>query len=1241
MSLPYDLEFNGPFPDWWNVVDDFGADPTGLSDSTGAFQAMLDAMTTNDGNVKSGIYFGYTGYIPNGTYNISGQLLLPNTDVAGTWGDGVNLWGQDPAHTILRASNGYGGNMLWSDGCHSSVIGRITFDGSGTAGTGVRLEHNPATALNNSYSRLQDCIFKDLSRGFEQTDVFSDPGTDSEFSILRCGFYRCGDYGVNVTAAEAYNYWVRQCYFEDCGTAIANGPSGAFSAYDNIFKRSTNYDIYATAMRICGIRRNRSYDSNRFVYLNYSNAIIEGNEVSNSTQVDTVTLDHRFKVMLLNNKFKSADEATTGPVVNEIVSIFQPADVKASPFAPLFAFFNQFTVTDPISITPATPTSNDMFGNIVNPTLTIEEVDPPPQPPQVIRPVYLLDAQNQPQQTIDDAAAYALANPGSRPVVYLPTYTFEAGLKGVFDRTLIFPPNIAMSFQGGGNRAAMRWIEATRPTYLDPYVLFRGPSQVTVQNMTIGFGTNEGHKAGLIAVFDNCDQVNGRVLTDNCKGTYKFADLANLRADVCDHVTDYINPENRPFTVSCLDEANGNSRVLHEAGAGGGGDGFEPIVSVCNGGRYYLRDFWFETTDTDKLWGALSGMGGRPGRLSVETSLIEQHTSPEGWAMKAIEATDWWGGVFYMNDLIIGATKFSGQASRADYLSFGGGSPVRYDSMTPATMYRQDGISYWIVDFGTMSLTMESMTNNGGWGVFGAKPADWQEQLWDAADRKPVVWIDLPVSAVTDVQMHRVRADVTFMSGTYVLQDLPAVVITDFMSGVLPSDATFSRTSSASVYNSATVLEYGPENLCFYSQDISSWTASSGGTGSDPALTPNDAAAPDGTMTATKVVLDSGGGTTIDDWSLVVSNMMGPIFNQVSCGFAFWIKGTAGTQVISTALFPDSPYWQLTTCTGSWQRFQYAGFGGGGTSGPLDIGIRQGTSAGTINSSVEVWLWGVQFGRGNVAPYMPTTSTAAYGLRFDHDPLTGALLGALIEPQSTNGVGDTHEFSGWTDVNVTATADGTVPPDNVGVAAKLIANVGSGDHYIGVTPTSVGAGASVGHSAFVKRGSTQYVVLFDNSDAVWHGATFDFDAGTWVGTGTNVTLASPVRMANGWWRLGWIAIMANDVGAVQIAPTPNGTGTSTDITYDAAGTEYVYTTGPQFDSDGVGVTSFISTRAGVTLTRDADVLKILRDNGTYDIAITRQDGVQLLSGQVISDGTFTVPTSLSPVVRIVTTRTSI
>jgi hypothetical protein len=68
------------------------------------------------------------------------------------------------------------------------------------------------------------------------------------------------------------------------------------------------------------------------------------------------------------------------------------------------------------------------------------------------------------------------------------------------------------------------------------------------------------------------------------------------------------------------------------------------------------------------------------------------------------------------------------------------------------------------------------------------------------------------------------------------------------------------------MYNAATLQVFGKENLYAASQDLSdsAWTLSASGTGSNPIVTPNNAIAPDGTMTASQVEFDSGSGTTTD-----------------------------------------------------------------------------------------------------------------------------------------------------------------------------------------------------------------------------------------------------------------------------------------------------------------------------------------------------------------------------------------
>jgi len=810
MTQASDLEFNGPFPDWWNVVDDFGADPTGTNDSTTAFQAMIDAMTVHL-TVKDGIYVPFTGYIPSGTYLINTTLYFPDPTSGGS-GAGVNLWGQDPETTILKWNGGGGFTMLWSDGCNESVVARLTFDGQNTAGGGFRIEHNLDLPTSNSRSRVQDCIFKNLNYGFWNSIELPGEGTDSEFSVMRCKFYSCNPYGIYVQKPEAYNYWVRQCYFEDCATGIANGPSGAFNVYDCVFVRSTEVDIQVNdGMRFCGIRRNYSFDSKRFLYASGTCLIVQDNHVSNSVEVDTIQLANRVKVMILNNKIKSADEATTGPVINCLDNVFG-IDANAG-LAPTFVLRNQFTVSDPIYLVLATPVNNDIEGNIFNPGLVIDEPDLPPFPPQIIRPTFIIIPAVEPQETVNAAAAYANEHLGSNPVLYLP-YWDDIGLQRL-SQTLVFPSNTKMSLQAAGTRTAFGWDPATRETSPDPYMLFRGPSKMTLQNIGLGGSYFGGGKRGIQAVFDNVDQVGGRIYADNCWGGWSVIGSDNVKVDLCDFITDAAGPDILPQIFSGTSEGIGGGRVLLEGGAGSGGD-FQPMINIQNGGRFYLRDYWYETNGTDQVWATLSGMGGRKGQLTIESSQIEQHNSPEKWAMKAIEASDWWGNVFYINDLILGTTNLAGDASRINYLSLGGGSPLLTGSQTPATMYRQDG-----VPFGLFPLTMETFESNSGFGIFGKKPKKWWDQLYDTIERVPTIWIDILPDGVTDVRFHRAGGDAIFMSDEYQLigPTYPSDQTTDFSTGIMPPDAQLTRASEGTRIDETGLMIFEPEDVARFTYD--------------------------------------------------------------------------------------------------------------------------------------------------------------------------------------------------------------------------------------------------------------------------------------------------------------------------------------------------------------------------------------------------------------------------------------
>lgn len=762
-----DLEFNGPFPDWWNVVTDFGADPTGVNDSTAAFRAMFFAMSQY--RQKDSQYIGYVGYVPAGTYKITETLFLPDKRDVIDNGIGLSVWGENPETTILKWYGPSDNSIIWSDGCHSSVIARLTFDGSGACKAGLQLEHDHDLPTPNTYSRAQDCIFKDSTFGFYQSDELPGIGTDSEFSLMRCKFYRCSTAGVRVVAGEAYNYWVRKCYFEDCTNGVLNGYSGAINVYDSVFVRSTQYDININAgQRVCGIRRNYSYDSNRFCLIYYSNSVVEGNHIFDSVQTDTIQFGYRLKQMFLNNVIKSKSGITTGPVINEIAAFSYNPDIF-TPSAPLFIYMNQFNVLNPIQPSSVTPKWNDIQDNIYVQNIVREDIpELPPFPPKVVRPMYYLDGATM-QDTIDAATSYATANPDSRPVIYFPCYA--SGNRTKIPRTLVFPPNVKMSLQGGGIYSAFRVYDENRNNN-DPYLLFRGPSHITVQNIKFGYTYAEGHKIGIQAVFDNCDQVGGRFYSDNGTGIPKFEGINNLIVNLTDFPMYSHQQENFPATITGTIDGNGNSRFLLEGGAGANEGEVHYQWATGNGAHVFLRDIWYETTNTAKQYSYSFGLAARPGIFSLESSFIEQHNSPDPmYKLNIFEGDNFGGDMVFVVGLNIGCTKLYDNSSYTNYFSFSGGCPILPDSQQPKTMYRQDGDPLEI-----LPLMKMTTVDNIGFGVFGKRPSDWKKHLYNIIITKPPIWLNPLGYGVNDTKLYRVAGDFLCISGEYVLQDVWTIV---------------------------------------------------------------------------------------------------------------------------------------------------------------------------------------------------------------------------------------------------------------------------------------------------------------------------------------------------------------------------------------------------------------------------------------------------------------------------------
>jgi Pectate lyase superfamily protein len=119
---------------WINVVTDHGADPSGVNDSTAAFQAAIASFTASSpvNSAKCGVV-----YIPAGTYTISSTLTCTTVPVYfvgdGAWATTVSYTGSGDCFRVYDSST-YGTRTKFSGG----IIG-ITIDGAKATGAATGL----------------------------------------------------------------------------------------------------------------------------------------------------------------------------------------------------------------------------------------------------------------------------------------------------------------------------------------------------------------------------------------------------------------------------------------------------------------------------------------------------------------------------------------------------------------------------------------------------------------------------------------------------------------------------------------------------------------------------------------------------------------------------------------------------------------------------------------------------------------------------------------------------------------------------------------------------------------------------------------------------------------------------------------------------------------------------------------------------------------------------------------------
>jgi hypothetical protein len=223
-----------------------------------------------------------------------------------------------------------------------------------------------------------------------------------------------------------------------------------------------------------------------------------------------------------------------------------------------------------------------------------------------------------------------------------------------------------------------------------------------------------------------------------------------------------------------------------------------------------------------------------------------------------------------------------------------------------------------------------------------------------------------------------------------------------------------------------------------------------------------------------------------------------------------------------------------------------------------------------------------QLERGSTATdYNPTTGTAFFGPRFDHDPAAAGIpsLGLLIEESRQNLLQRSEEFDNayWSKISTTVTANDAIAPDGTS-SADLVEKTGNDAS----TPARTLAVTAAAHTAscFVKNVSGDFFrIRFEEPGGAVVNAFFDTATGAVSTLSAGVT-ASIQGAGNGWYRcIATYTFPSAGNGTIGLSPA-NGV-----IGVDATGAE-AHLWGAQLEA-GAFATSYIPTTSAA-VTRQAD-----------------------------------------------------
>jgi hypothetical protein len=234
------------------------------------------------------------------------------------------------------------------------------------------------------------------------------------------------------------------------------------------------------------------------------------------------------------------------------------------------------------------------------------------------------------------------------------------------------------------------------------------------------------------------------------------------------------------------------------------------------------------------------------------------------------------------------------------------------------------------------------------------------------------------------------------------------------------------------------------------------------------------------------------------------------------------------------------------------------------------------------------------FTRGSTGTFVGSDgliqSAAINAARFDHDPLTLACKGLLIEEARTNSITGSNAFNTWTTTGASVAASSVSTPEGTADAWKVVEDSLLSIHTATRAFTAV-SGTTYTASLWLKAAENGFAFLglVGNAFPTFTLISVDLSTGAvTTATGTPVGAVS-VAYSNGWWRVS-ISQTATFSTSANIDIRLSRDGVFANRSYLGNGVNGMYVYGAQVEA-GAFPTSYIPTVAS-SVVRSADVCSI-------------------------------------------------